>query len=287
MTCIAYTCAECGSLPPAYELFTRGYDLSSIELLNPKWHELEAVCNYNFMCKRINLCQWVIARTTFLINFQLIHPLNVGGDATVEASVLVQPSQSFREQLALTGFLWTFLGVSIFLPGSEFAGATVRLCWDSYQPHGCLSNGPHDSSVVEVMNLSIHAASAMATLPQQFNESTVNAFQSVIDRFGTHYMDQGIFGCKFEYVVRITTVLFWLCPPDNVEAENVAHSNNPLSAEVLALHRVCQIVRYGGGRRRFQRSSGFLGIYKSNLCPFSLTLKSSIYTDNSTMLLSF
>ena len=68
------------------------------------------------------------------------------------------------------------------------------------------------------MNLSIDAANAVATLPQQFNESTVHAFQSVIDRFGTHYMDQGIFGCKFEYVVQVTTVLFWFCPQDNVEA---------------------------------------------------------------------
>jgi hypothetical protein len=115
----------CGSTPPGFQHFMRGYDLSTIDLLNPD--------SMNWM-KPI-LTQTCDVGTTYVNDYngktytipdQLdAPPLNVGGDQSQAYSVLTRDSQSFKEQLAITMKESAFFG--LFSSSQSFSEAASML----------------------------------------------------------------------------------------------------------------------------------------------------------------
>ena len=102
----------CGSLPPGYTYFTKGWDLSTIDLINlndmnEKTTVLETTCNPNtppFVNDYNN--------KTYMLPDQLAGPpINVAADVTHAFELLVTDSQSFRENLAETISESAFFGL--------------------------------------------------------------------------------------------------------------------------------------------------------------------------------
>ena len=194
----------CGSLPPGYTYFTKGWDLSTIDLINlndmnEKTTVLETTCNPNtppFVNDYNN--------KTYMLPDQLAGPpVNVAADVTHAFELLVTDSQSFRENLAETISESAFFGLfsksksyyeSASLLASEYVYTGIQSSYMAAYEMDLV-----ESFVADRMNLTVSCQYLVDRLPPTFNDSTFDAYEQMINTCGTHYMKKAIFGCKFQY----------------------------------------------------------------------------------------
>ena len=193
----------CGSTPPGFQLFTKGWDLSTIDLLNPN----------DMKMKTTVLATTCDAGTTYVNDYnhqtymmpdQLAgQPVNVAGDVKQAFELLVDASQSFREQLAVTIGESAFFG--LFSSSQTFYEAASLLMNESvYTGIQSSHMAAYEMNLLEpfvanLMNLTISCQYLVDRLPPTFNETTMPDYETMINTCGTHYMTQATFGCKFQY----------------------------------------------------------------------------------------
>ena len=196
--------AACGSTPPGFQNFTKGWDLSTIELLDPndmkeKTNVLMQTCDPNTppIVNDYN-------GKTYMVPDQLAGPpLNVAGDVKQAFVLLVNSSQSFRENLAVTIGEEAFFG--LFSSSQTFSEA-ASLLMNEYVYTGIQSShmaayemNLHEAFRADIMNLSSDCQYLVDRLPPTLNDTTFPAYETMINTCGTHYMTQATFGCKFQY----------------------------------------------------------------------------------------
>jgi hypothetical protein len=200
---VAEAHAPCSSTPPGFQLFTRGYDLSTLDLLNPQslgWKKTLLVDSCDSGTTYVNDYNG----RTYSVPDQLSgQPLNVAGDVTKAFTLLSDNSQSFKEKLAVTIGESAFFGL---FSSSQTASESFSLLTSEYVFAGVRSShmsayqmSLHESFRTDIMNLSSDCQFLVDQLPTQFDESSFSAYEQLINICGTHYLDTGIFGCKFQY----------------------------------------------------------------------------------------
>lgn len=141
---------------------------------------------------------------TYMMPDQLAgQPVNVAGDVKQAFELLVDASQSFREQLAATIGESAFFG--LFSSSQTFYKAASLLMNESvYTGIQSSHMAAYEMNLLEpfvanLMNLTISCQYLVDRLPPTFNETTMPAYETMINTCGTHYMTQATFGCKFQY----------------------------------------------------------------------------------------
>ena len=173
----------CGSTPPGFQLFTKGWDLSTIELLNPndmkmKTNVLAATCDAGTTYVNDYNHQ------TYMMPDQLAgQPVNVAGDVKQAFELLVDASQSLREQLAVTIGESAFFG--LFSSSQTFYKAASLLMNESvYTGIQSSHMAAYEMNLLEpfvanLMNLTISCQYLVDRLPPTFNETTMPAYETM------------------------------------------------------------------------------------------------------------
>jgi hypothetical protein len=205
---LALSCSAkpCGTLPPGFNLLAKGYDLSTINLLdsdgmNWKNYVLDVSCNQSLTY--VNDYN----NKMYQVPDQLDGtPLNVGGSAKETTNILTNNSQAFKESLAVEIEESAFWG--LFSSSQSFTQSAI-LNAQEYVYAGVITSHVasyqlelHESFRTDLMRLGSDAQFLVDQLENktpEFNSSTFAAFEQFISDFGTDYLKKATVGCKFQY----------------------------------------------------------------------------------------